>query len=440
MRKNLTAQVMVAIAVGVVLGVVLPHQAVKLKLVSDVFVRLISMVIAPIVFLTLVVGIAGMGDLKKVGVVGGKALLYFEAVTTLALVLGLGVAQVLQPGVGVDTASLLAHAPSAAHTSTVAHAPSASAAVEASGDAQAARAIDGGSSAPALATDHSFASFVLSSVPDSAVGAFTHGGMLPVLCFSVLFGLTLARQKQPAPGLLRGFNDLGHVFFGMIDLIMKLSPLAAGCAMAYTVGTFGMSTLWALGRLLFAAYFAMALFVTVVLGSIARYNQFSLLRLLQLLRAEILVVLGTSSSEAVLPSIMEKLQEIGCGKAVVGLVVPTGYSFNLDGTSIYLSLTALFIAQVYGVHLSPQQILILFAILLLTSKGAAGVTGSGFLTLAATLAALPGQPVPLAGLALVVGVDRFLSTGRAITNLIGNCVATVVLAKNTGDFIDRQRI
>jgi aerobic C4-dicarboxylate transport protein len=437
MQKNLTVQVVVAIAVGIVLGIVLPHQAVKLKLVSDVFVRLISMVIAPIVFLTLVVGIAGMGDLKKVGVVGGKALLYFEAVTTLALLLGLGVAQVLQPGVGLDAASVLAHAPNAVRAPILANALSSANTASTTGTLSSAT-VPG--AATALATDHTFASFVLSSVPDSAVGAFTHGGMLPVLCFSVLFGLTLARQKQPAPGLLRGFNDLGHVFFGMIDLIMKLSPLAAGCAMAYTVGTFGLSTLWALGRLLFAVYFTMALFVSVVLGGIARYNRFSLLRLLQLLRAEILLVLGTSSSEAVLPSIMEKLQDIGCGKAVVGLVVPTGYSFNLDGTSIYLSLTALFIAQVYGVHLSPQQILILFGILLLTSKGAAGVTGSGFLTLAATLAALPGQPVPLAGLALVVGVDRFLSTGRALTNLVGNCVATVVLAKSTGDFIDRQKI
>ncbi len=374
-------------------------------MLSDIFVRLVKMVIAPIVFLTVVSGMGGMGDLKKVGVIGAKALLYFEVVTTFALALGLMVATVLQPGVGIDTSGVSVHQDAAALAVQV-HAPS------------------------------GFGALVLHIVPDSVVGAFAQGDILPVLLFALLFGAVLARQPQASPAVLRGLASLSQIFFGIIDLVMKLAPLAAFGAMAYTVGQFGLQALWSQAKLMLAIYVTMFLFISVVLGGIARAYGFRLTRLLRHISAEIFLVLGTSSSESVLPRIMEKLQSAGCGKGIVGLVIPTGYSFNLDGTAIYLAMATLFIAQAYGVALSPAQLATTFGILMLTSKGSAGVTGSGFVTLAATLSALPDHLLPPEGIALVVGVDRFMSEGRAITNLIGNSVATVVLAKSEKDFVD----
>ena len=405
MFKSLTGRVLLAMALGACLGWLAPSWAVELKLLSDVFVRLVKMVIAPIVFLTIATGMGSLGDLKKVGRIGAKTLLYFEVVTTFALAIGLLVAWLTQPGVGIDVSHL--------HRAGMV------------------------SPAPEANAHHGLQAFILGMVPDSVVGAFAHGDMLPVLLFAVLFGAVLARQGSAGAAMTQTLTRLSHLFFGIIDLIMHLSPLAAMGAMAYTVGEFGVASLLSLGKLMLSVYATMGLFVFGVLGSIARLSGFSLLRLLRHIRRELLVVLGTSSSESVLPQLMLKLESAGCAKTVVGLVVPTGYSFNLDGTSIYLAMACMFIVQAYHVHLAWQQQLTTLVVLMLTSKGAAGVTGSGFVTLAATLAALPGHAVPPEGVALVVGVDRFLSEARALTNLVGNSVATVVLAKSEGEFTDR---
>jgi aerobic C4-dicarboxylate transport protein len=404
MSKNLTVRVLVAIALGILLGILWPEAAVQLKFLSDIFVRLVKMVIPPIVFLTIVVGMANMGNLKQVGVLGAKTLLYFEIVTTLALVIGVAVVSLLGPGVGFDVARV--------------------------------RGVDASLYASTAPAASDWRVFLLNIVPDSVVGALAKGDMLPVLLFSVLFGAATARHRDAAV-LATPLQRLGEVFFGVIEIVMKLSPLAALGAMAYAVGQFGLGSLLALGKLMLSVYVTMALFVFGVLGSIARAYGFSLWRLLRHIREELVLVLGTSSSESVLPSVMRKLEAAGCDKAVVGLVIPAGYSFNLDGTSIYLSMATVFIAQAYGVTLSWNQLLMTLGILMLTSKGAAGVTGSGFVTLAATLAALPDHAVPAEGVALVVGVDRFMSEARAITNLIGNSVAAVVMAKTQRQFDDR---
>jgi aerobic C4-dicarboxylate transport protein len=340
-----------------------------------------------------------MGDLKKVGRVGGIALLYFEIVTTLALAIGLLVANVVRPGAGIATQS-----------ATLA------ATTQYSQEAQ----------------KHSISEFLLNIIPDNIVNAFAKGDLLQILLFSVLFGLAVAALGPRAAGLVRGMERLSDVMFRVVALIMKVAPLGALGAMAYTIGKFGIGSLVPLAKLMGCVYLTMLLFIFVVLGSAARLFGFSLLRYLAFIKEEILLVLGTSSSESALPRMIERLEQLGCGRAVVGMVIPAGYSFNLDGTSIYLSMAVLFIAQAFGIELSFWQQIYLMAILMLTSKGAAAVTGGGFVTLAATLQAT--HVLPVEGLALLLGVDRFMSEARAITNLIGNGVATICVSKMEGEF------
>lgn len=426
LAKNLTFQVLVAMVLGALVGVYAPAFASQLQFVSDGFVRLVKMVIAPIVFITLVTGLSGMGSLKEVGSLGLRALLYFEVVTSLALALGVGMAVLLQPGAGFDV-----------HHAHVKGEPAALSHLEGGlGHAHAATtSAAGGAKAPGA---QDFRTTVLHMLPDSAVGALASSDLLPTLTFALFFGLAMTRTKPQSAALAATLERLGAVFFDVVALVMQLSPLAAFAAMAYAIGQFGLGSLWALGKLLADVYLAMGVFFLLVLAPICWLNGFRLTRLLRHIGRELLLVLGTSSSESALPGLIERLTQAGCARSVVGLVVPTGYSFNLDGTSIYLSMSVLFVAQAYGVPLSWGQIGWILAVLMLTSKGAAGVSGSGFVTLAATLSALPGQPIPLEGLVLLVGVDRFMSTARALTNLVGNSVACVVLAKRQGQFVDQH--
>ena len=399
--KNLSVQVLTAIALGATIGALKPAWGESLRPVGEGFIRLIKMVVGPIIFLTVTAGIAGMGDLKKVGRVGGKALLYFEILTTLALLIGLLVANVLRPGDGVRPAG------SAAQATT-----------------QAAAYVD-------QAAHKTTAEFVLNIIPESAVGAFAGGDVLQILLVSVLFGLGMAAAGPRVQKLTDGLEMLTAVLFKMVALIMTLAPLGAFGAMAYTVGKYGLHTLVPLAKLMACVYLTMALFIFVVLGIVCRLFGFRLWQYLAYIKEEILLVLGTSSSESALPRMIEKMEKAGCSRAVVGLVIPAGYSFNLDGTSIYLSMAVIFIAQAYGIDLSFGQQAYVMAILLLTSKGAAGVTGSGFVTLAATLAAT--HVLPVEGVALLLGVDRFMSEARAITNVIGNGVATLCVSRWEGD-------
>ncbi|MCU6791217.1 dicarboxylate/amino acid:cation symporter [Paenibacillus sp. WQ 127069] len=407
--KNLTVQVLCAIVIGILIGQFFPATGVELKVLGDIFVKMIKMVIAPIVFFTIVIGFANMGDMKKIGRIGGKALLYFEIITTFAMAIGIAVMYLVSPGSGMDISKV-----------------GKSAAEVAKFTKQAAE------------TPHGFMDFLVSVIPDSAVGALAKGEMLPVLFFAVLFGLSMAGLGEKAKPVTVFFEKMNEIFFRLVSLIMRFSPIAAGGAMAYTIGKFGLGSLFSLGKMMGSVYITMFLFIVVVLGTIARIYGFSLFNLLKFIKEEILLVLGTSSSESALPRLMQRLEQYGCSKSVVGLVVPTGYSFNLDGTSIYLSMAALFIAQAYGIELTWIQILTVLGVLMLTSKGAAGVTGSGFITLAATLAAVPGNVIPIEGMALLLGVDRFMSEARAITNLIGNSVATVVIAKSENQFTSPQ--
>jgi aerobic C4-dicarboxylate transport protein len=397
--KNLTVRVLVAIALGVLIGVLWPSVGRAMKPLGDTFVNLVRMVIAPIIFLTIVLGVAHTTDLKRVGRVGLKALVYFEVVTTFALAIGLVVVNLLRPGEGIDAS----------------HAAAGDVA-QFTGQAEQLRFVD----------------FVTHIVPSSVVGAFAQGDILQVVFFSILFGVALASLGRAGRPVTRMLERLMQVFFRIVSLVMIVAPIGAFGAMAYTVGNFGVASLVTLGRLMVCVYATMAIFIFVVLNLIARFWGFSLLRLLAYIKDEILIVLGTSSSECVLPRMLDKLERLGCARPVVGLVIPAGYSFNLDGTSIYLSMAALFITQAYGVHLSLAQQLGLLGVLMVTSKGAAGVTGSGFIVLASTLSAM--RIVPVEGVALVLGVDRFMSEARAITNLIGNAVATVVIAKSEGAF------
>ena len=403
--RNLYVQVLIAIAVGVVLGVVAPERAAAMKPLGDGFIKLVKMLIAPIVFTTVVVGIAHMGEMKDVGRIGLRALVYFEVVSTLALVIGLIVVTVLKPGSGVgfdpataDVSAVKAYTSASEHLSTV--------------------------------------DFVLNVIPDTIVGGFARGEVLQVLLFSVLFGPALLRLGPKVHRLVELIEMTSAALFDVVAIIMRAAPIGAFGAMAFTVGKYGLGSLVALGKLMAGVYLTCFFFIFVVLGSIARATGFSLVKFLRYIAEEILIVLGTSSSESALPRIMSKLEHLGCAKPVVGLVVPTGYSFNLDGTSIYMTMAAIFVAQASGVHLSLTQEIGILGVLLLTSKGAAAVTGSGFVTLAATLAAFP--TIPVAGLTLLLGVDRFMSEARAITNLIGNAVATMVVAKWDGG-LDLER-
>ena len=405
-HKILYAQVVFAILCGVLLGQFAPQAAVQVKPLGDGFIKLIKMLIATIVFCTIVSGIAGMRDLKKVGRVGGKALIYFEVVSTLALALGLIVANTLRPGSGfnVDVASL---DPSAtAEYTTRAHAGST---VE----------------------------FLLNIIPTTLVDPFAHGDVLQVLLIGILFGFALALLGDAGQRVTRAFDLAGRTDFAVANIVMKAAPIGAFGAMAFTIGKYGLASLLPMGRLIGSVYLTSLLFVLVVLGVIARGTGFNLLRFLAYIRDELFIVLGTSSSESALPRLMEKLERLGCSRSVVGLVVPTGYSFNLDGTNIYMTMAALFIAQATNTHLTFGQQLTILGVAMLTSKGASGITGAGFVTLAATLAVVP--TIPVAGMALILGIDRFMSECRALTNFVGNGVASVVVSRWEGE-LDRVQL
>ena len=404
--QHLYFQVLVAIAIGIAVGNFFPETGVSLKPLGDGFIKLIKMIITPVIFCTVVTGIAGMEDMKKVGRVGGKALLYFEIVTSLALLIGVIVVNTIQPGAGfnadvtkLDTKALATYTTQAkAHTTT---------------------------------------EFLMNIIPNSVVDAFAKGDILQVLLFAVLFGLALSALGQKGKAIHKFIDQLSHVLFGIVGTIMKAAPIGAFGAMAFTIGKFGVGSLSKLGMLMGSFYLTCIIFIVVVLGIIARLCGFNIFKFLRYIKEEILIVLGTSSSESALPRMMTKLENLGCTKSVVGLVIPTGYSFNLDGTSIYLTMAALFVAQATNTPLTLTQTATILAVLLLTSKGAAGVTGSGFVTLAATFAAIP--TIPVAGLALILGIDRFMSEARAITNLIGNGVATVVVSKWENE-LDSERM
>jgi len=408
LHQNLTVQVLTAITIGVLLGHYYPDTAMQMQPLGDAFIRLIKMVIGPIVFLTVVTGISSIGDMKKVGKVGLKALIYFEVVTTFALGIGVLVVNVIGPGRGMNVVA---------------------------GNAKAVADVAKYATA---AKEHSTIDLLLKILPDNVVGAFAGGDLLQILFFSVLFGAALSAMGEKGKPVEDFLERVAHAFFGVIGIVMRVAPLGAFGAMSFTIGKFGIGSLTSLAQLMGSVYLTMGLFVFVVLGTIARMNGFSILRYLRYIKDELLIVLGTSSSESALPRIMEKLQRFGCSKPVVGLVIPTGYSFNLDGTSIYLSMAAIFIAQAYNIDLSIMQQLTILGLLMLTSKGAAAVTGGGFVTLAATLSAT-GQ-LPIEGLALLLGVDRFMSEARAITNLIGNGVATIVVAKMENEFDETKAL
>ena len=403
--SNLTVQVLTAIALGALLGALAPDLGKSLRPLGDTFVKLVKMVIGPIIFLTIVLGIANMVDLKKVGKVGGKAFLYFEIVSTFALAIGLVIVNVTRPGDGIDVSAL------------------------AKGDiSQYAKAGEG----------MKFVDFLTNIVPSSVVDAFAKGEILQIVFFAVLFGVALTALGGSGKPLIDMLDRLAHVFFRIVALVMKLAPLGAFGAMAFTVGSFGLKTLLPLGRLMLDVYATMAIFIFVVLGAICRLYGFRLLEFLRFIRDEILLVLGTSSSEAALPRMLIKMERYGCDKTVVGLVIPAGYSFNLDGTSIYLSMATIFLAQVNRIELSIAQQLSILLVLMVTSKGAAGVTGSGFIVLASTLSAM--KVIPVESIALLLGVDRFMSEARAITNLIGNGVATLVISRSENAFDDDRRV
>ena len=404
--SSLYFQVLLAITLGVFLGHVYPDLGADMKPLGDGFVKLIKMIIAPVIFCTVVTGIAGMESMKAVGKTGAIALLYFEVVSTIALVIGLCVVNLLQPGVGmnVDPATL--------------DASSISAYAE-------------------QAKSQGIIAFLLDVIPGSVIGAFASGNILQVLLFAVLFGFSLHHIGEKGKLVFNMIDSFSQVIFGIINMIMKLAPVGAFGAMAFTIGKYGIGSLVQLGQLIACFYVTCLLFIFMVLGSIARANGFSIIRFISYIREELLIVLGTSSSESVLPRMLVKMEALGCKKSVVGLVIPTGYSFNLDGTSIYLTMAAVFIAQATNTPLDLFQQLTLLVVLLISSKGAAGVTGSGFIVLAATISAV--GHLPLAGLALILGIDRFMSEARALTNLIGNGVATLVVARYC-DQLDEQQM
>jgi len=403
--RSLYFQVLVAVALGVALGHFYPQLGADMKPLGDGFIKLIKMIIAPIIFCTVVVGIAGMEDMKKVGKTGGLALLYFEVVSTIALIVGLVTVNLIQPGAGMNVdASTLDTKGIAAYT----------------GPGKMVGTVD----------------FLLNVIPTSVVDAFAKGEILQVLLFSVLFGFALHKFGGRGTMVFDFIEKTSHVLFDIVGIIMKVAPIGAFGAMAFTIGKYGVGSLFSLGKLMGTFYLTCLIFVFVVLGIISRLHGFSIWKFVKYIKEELLIVLGTSSSESVLPRMMEKMENLGAKKTCVGLVIPTGYSFNLDGTSIYLTMAAVFIAQATNTPMSLTQELTLLAVLLLTSKGAAGITGSGFIVLAATLSAV--GTVPVAGLALILGIDRFMSEARALTNLVGNGVATLVVAKWTGELNVRR--
>ncbi|HEX8570274.1 MAG TPA: dicarboxylate/amino acid:cation symporter [Caulobacteraceae bacterium] len=406
LHRQLYVQVLAAIIAGALIGHFFPATGEALKPLGDAFIKLVKMLIAPVIFLTVVTGIAGMRDLNKVGGVALKAFAYFFTVSSLALVVGLIVANVVRPGAGmnVDPATLDAGAvenyASKAHETTI-------------------------------------TGFLLDIIPETVVGAFAAGNILQVLFFSIPFGLALAMIGERGDPALRVLNAVAEAFFKLVGIFMRAAPIGAFGAFAFTIGRYGIDSIADLALLVATFYATSLLFVLLVLGGVGWLTGFSILKLIRYLKEELLLVLGTSSSEAALPSLLEKMERAGCPKPIVGLVVPTGYSFNLDGTNIYMTLAALFIAQAVGIDLTLGQQLLLLAVAMLSSKGAAGVTGAGFITLAATLSVVP--TVPVAGLALILGVDRFMSECRALTNFIGNAVATIVVSRWEGG-LDRLQL
>ena len=402
--KGLYAQVILGILLGITIGFFFPAFAVNLKPLGDGFIRLVKMMIAPVIFCTIVNGIAGMQNIKKVGRIGIKTIVYFEVISTLALLIGMIVINLMKPGVGMnidpatlDAQSVTTYITQSKETDTV--------------------------------------SFLLQIVPENIINALSNGNLLQILFFSVLFGIALSQIGEKAKPLLNGIKSLQAGLFAVIHIIMRVAPIGAFGAMAFTIGKYGLGSLISLGQLMLSFYLTCIFFIVLVLGGVLRYFGFSLFRLLKFIKEEILIVLGTSSSEAALPSLMKKLENLGCSEPVVGLVIPTGYSFNLDGTSIYLTMAVIFLAQATNTPLNISHQVSLLLVLMLMSKGAAGVTGSGFITLAAVLP-VSGN-IPIAALALILGIDRFMSEARAITNLIGNTVATVVIAGSEKE-IDRK--
>ena len=393
--KILYIQVLIGITAGVVCGWLFPSFAPTAKLISDTFINMIRMIIAPVIFCSIVGGIAGGGDIKKIGRLGIKSLVYFEIVSTLALIIGLVVANLVKPGVGI------VHP---VQTTT--------------------QIID----IEKQAESFNWSEFFSHIVPSNIMDAFAKGDILQILFFSILFAIALRKLGDSGKTVVAGINKINQIMFNILKIVIRLSPIGAFGGMAFTIGKFGFASLFVLGKLMACFYITGLLFIFIVLNGICRLYGFSLWKLLVYIKEEIFIVLGASSSEAVFPSIMQKLEAAGCEKEVVGLIIPAGYSFNLDGTTIYLSMSVLFLAQVFQIDLSLGQQLMVIGILLITSKGAAGVTGSGFIVLASTLTAL--KVIPLEGLALLIGVDRFMSEGRAIINFIGNAVATVVLSKS----------
>ncbi len=404
--KILYVQVLFAIVLGVLLGVFHPELGAKMKPLGDGFIKLIKMIIAPVIFCTVVAGIAGMQDMKKIGRVGGKALLYFEVVSTFALAIGLVVANVIKPGAGfnvdvahLDTKSIAQYTEKAQHQSTI--------------------------------------DFIMNIIPNTFVDAFAKGDILQVLLIAILFGFALSMMGERGRPVTKMIEDFSHVIFGVVNIVMKAAPIGAFGAMAFTIGKYGLDALLPLAKLMGSFYLTCFLFVAIVLGAIAKFTGFSIFRFIAYIKEELLIVLGTSSSESALPALMRKLERLGCSKPVVGLVVPTGYSFNLDGTNIYMTMAALFVAQATNTDLTLTQELTILAVAMLTSKGASGITGAGFITLAATLAVVP--TIPVAGMALILGIDRFMSEARALTNFVGNGVATVVVSKWEKE-LDTQRM
>ncbi len=404
--RQLYFQVLTAIAIGITVGHFWPETGASLKPLGDAFVKLVKMIIAPVIFLTVSTGIAGMSDLKKVGRVAGKAFAYFLTFSTLALIVGLIVGNFVQPGSGlnIDPATL-----------------------------------DGAAVADyaAKAHDTSIVGFLTGVIPSTVVDAFAKGDILQVLFFSVLFGISLAAVGERGAPVLNFLQALTAPIFKLVEILMKAAPIGAFGAMAFTIGKYGIASVINLAMLVGTFYLTALIFVVVVLGAVAWWNGFSIFKLVRYLKEELLLVLGTSSSEAALPSLMEKMERAGAKRSVVGLVVPTGYSFNLDGTNIYMTLAALFIAQACNIDLSIHDQVLLLLVAMLSSKGAAGITGAGFITLAATLSVVPS--VPVAGMALILGVDRFMSEVRALTNFVGNAVATLVVARWEGE-LDQDRL
>ena len=404
--SSLYIQVIIAIALGISLGHFYPEIGTQMKPFGDGFIKLIKMVIAPVIFCTVVTGIAGMESMKAVGRTGAIALLYFEIVSTLALIIGLIIVNIANPGGGmnINPASLDASA-----IATYAE----------------------------QAKSQGVVPFLLDIIPNSVIGAFASGNILQILMFAILFGFSLHRLGNTGQLVFNVIEHFSKVIFGIINMIMRLAPIGAFGAMAFTIGKYGIGSLLQLGQLIICFYITCILFVVIVLGTIARYTGFNIFKFIGYIKDELLIVLGTSSSESVLPRMLDKMEALGCKKSVVGLVIPTGYSFNLDGTSIYLTMAAVFIAQATNTHMDIFHQITLLVILLLSSKGAAGVTGSGFIVLAATLSAV--GTLPVAGLALILGIDRFMSEARALTNLIGNGVATIFVAKRVGE-LDEQKM